>query len=516
MAKSKINWENEKENLIRMIFIEKIPYDAISRKYGFISDSPIRDAAKKLGIKLPNRQLEWAKINKNKKECYELKNKLKSTELVPIEYSSTVIKIRYGTRNNIHYYVPELGRFIPEKSLEKSLSKLNIKLYEWQCRWILRLPLSYIGTDIWAKKVIEFFYKDKLYYTKIYIFNNLLKNPEFVFTSLMVKEDIVSTLSDKEFMIKLDISSFPKEIRYESEPFYVKDLNGNIFPTAYQFLKRGTDPTISGSRKKTNEQFIRESKKKFGNKFTYLSEYVKDFVPIKIKCNDCGTVFEILPGVHLASPTGGCKTCNNNKMIKSRSFTKEKFQRKIDEIYGKGKYTCISEYKNAKTIVTIKDEESGEIFQQDPENILYHKIVLKFKDGKKSTGEFLTEKWLRSKNIEYENNVYVPEIEGRNINSKVNIDFIIHYLNRTIWIEYNGKQHYDPFSKFHNFDLKEFEKQQKRDQNVRDYCKRNNIPLIEIPYTIGSWKRISEFLDKVILQGVDPNILVDYQSLYKN
>lgn len=67
---------------------------------------------------------------------------------------------------------------------------------------------------------------------------------------------------------------------------------------------------------------------------------------------------------------------------------------------------------------------------------------------------------------------------------------------------------------FHNT-IEDFNNQLRRDQNVRDYCKENNILLIEIPYTCNTYKKVKEFLDKVILQGIDPNTLIDYQSLYK-
>ena len=66
-----------------------------------------------------------------------------------------------------------------------------------------------------------------------------------------------------------------------------------------------------------------------------------------------------------------------------------------------------------------------------------------------------------------------------NKSGKAYIDFYLPDYNT--FIEYNGEQHYRPIK---YFELnKSFEQQQKRDEFVRNYCKDNNIKLIEIKYT---------------------------------
>jgi biotin operon repressor len=45
-------WLNEKENLERLINIDKVSYEEIGRKYG-CSGANIKKQAKKLGIELP-------------------------------------------------------------------------------------------------------------------------------------------------------------------------------------------------------------------------------------------------------------------------------------------------------------------------------------------------------------------------------------------------------------------------------------------------------------------------------
>ena len=107
----------------------------------------------------------------------------------------------------------------------------------------------------------------------------------------------------------------------------------------------------------------------------------------------------------------------------------------------------------------------------------------------------------------------VGKIEGRNT-KRVIPDFLIKYNNITFWLERNGKQHYEEIPFFHKA-KDSFKNQLKRDNNVRNYCLANNIKYVEIPYTLNTYEKVKEFLDKVILQGIDPNTLIDYQSLYK-
>lgn len=60
----------------------------------------------------------------------------------------------------------------------------------------------------------------------------------------------------------------------------------------------------------------------------------------------------------------------------------------------------------------------------------------------------------------------------------VYIDFYLPKEN--VFIEYNGRQHYEPVEYFGGEE--QFERQQKRDAWVRHYCIDHGIKLIEIPY----------------------------------
>lgn len=101
------------------------------------------------------------------------------------------------------------------------------------------------------------------------------------------------------------------------------------------------------------------------------------------------------------------------------------------------------------------------------------------KKAKRSKGEIMVADWLTSNNIKFEQEYLIkfPFIVKKK--PFIFIDFYLPEYN--MFIEYNGKQHYEYVSYFHK-DESDFERQQFRDFIVRDYCKKEGIKLLEIPY----------------------------------
>lgn len=136
--------------------------------------------------------------------------------------------------------------------------------------------------------------------------------------------------------------------------------------------------------------------------------------------------------------------------------------------------------------------------------------------NKYSKGESFVLQYLKDNNItSFSDHVRIFEVLGRNKHF-VEIDFILNINNIEYWIEYNGRQHYEFSEDFFHGDIENFIKQKERDQNVRDYCKKNNIHLIEIPYIFDTYKKVKDLLNTILNDKVDPNALIDYKSLYKN
>ena len=71
------------------------------------------------------------------------------------------------------------------------------------------------------------------------------------------------------------------------------------------------------------------------------------------------------------------------------------------------------------------------------------------------------------------------DIEGALPKGVFKFDF---YIEDSYLVEYDGSQNFIPSNKGWN-DLEHFEKTQRRDKCKNEYCRKNNIPLIRIPYT---------------------------------
>lgn len=104
-------------------------------------------------------------------------------------------------------------------------------------------------------------------------------------------------------------------------------------------------------------------------------------------------------------------------------------------------------------------------------------------------------------NVEYVHQYFI------NINSKkVVVDFKIDIKGEVYFIEYNGEQHYRPIKYFGGNE--KFEKQQKRDSDLRDYCKENKIHLLEIKF--DHKEDIKTLIDNFINAAVSQSDLRNY------
>jgi very-short-patch-repair endonuclease len=117
------------------------------------------------------------------------------------------------------------------------------------------------------------------------------------------------------------------------------------------------------------------------------------------------------------------------------------------------------------------------------------------KNAKRSKGEKLIYEWLKENNISFKQEYLVkfPYIIKKK--PYVFIDFYLPKHN--IFIEYNGRQHYEYTPYFHKSEV-DFELQKFRDVTVRNYCKNKGITLIEIPYTMTN-EEVCDLLKKEII-----------------
>lgn len=123
-------------------------------------------------------------------------------------------------------------------------------------------------------------------------------------------------------------------------------------------------------------------------------------------------------------------------------------------------------------------EKCGEEFERDLAHLNRNDNGVVCRECKASQGETRILKWLDKKSINYiHDKPYFSDLVGLG-NNPLKPDFIIE--NRKIWIEYDGKQH---FEKQNNWQTNEdFKRLQEHDRRKNEYAKEHNWKLIRIPY----------------------------------
>lgn len=129
-------------------------------------------------------------------------------------------------------------------------------------------------------------------------------------------------------------------------------------PTKHLTSKYGC-PTCAGMFKKTHEQFVEEANKVHQNKFTYPEQYKGCDTPLNIMCSEHG-LFKQKPSQHLMGQQ--CKICSRIRGNQSKTYTLEEFVIRARVIYG-DKYTYIGPYNGSAKKMHMWCPEHGDFFQ---------------------------------------------------------------------------------------------------------------------------------------------------------
>lgn len=233
----------------------------------------------------------------------------------------------------------------------------------------------------------------------------------------------------------------------------------------------------------TREQFIQKAEQLHGDKYDYSEvDYIDSFSPVKIICPNHGLFYQT-PSAHIHLKEG-CPQCSiENKRKSTQQFIKE-----ASQIHNnKYSYDKVI-YLNKDTKVVITCPIHGD-FEQSPGNHLQGHGCPMCKD---SLGEKLVSDYLNDHCIQFNRQVSISCPNYVRSSGFIKVDFFGQYQRKDYIIEYNGQQHYELtyFGKGGKF-----EKQQFRDQWLREYCKNNNIQLLEIPYSSNITQSLNQFFD---------------------
>lgn len=462
----------------------------------------------------------------------------KNDKLLPVPLKYTYPVVMEISPSNKPFskliYIPEEGKWILECNLLRFLKLRKIDLIVWKGRWLYKTIVDY-GEDDWIDLKLKLEYPIVFRYTKEYLIDNLKRDPSFKCkSSIILKEDFIEQYEisriGSKYKFNYSFDKLPKIINSRTEKVIIDVLEINPktgkyygeYKTSFEkfitlkhdYCKLSNSTKLSDSTKMSNQEFINKSKEKFGeDRFTYLTEYTNLYKEIVLKCNICGNIFKVTPFNHLYSKFGGCNKCDNiNRRTPKSSINDflERAKEKYGDLYNYDKIISENQFKGIKSHekLDIYCNRCGKFFKQTAYDHVYGSGCPDCnKLGGKSALNVL--KWLETNQIDYTRE-YSIKLNNRNIR----IDYVFNYNNCCLWIEYNGLQHYKKVDYFHKTD-EGFLKQLNRDNEVRKYCKENNIILIEIPYTYNTYEKVEQLLNRVILNGEDINSIIDYSKLYK-
>lgn len=210
-----------------------------------------------------------------------------------------------------------------------------------------------------------------------------------------------------------------------------------------------------------------------------------DALHIVIKHLKCGN--ELTKSVQSAilSPCS-CPICNTQSQ--KLRITLQDAQKQLDDAFGGSIQVLFFDGVDSKKS-QFRCNQCGLIFNQSHYNLITKCRGCPKCDQRRSKGEKAMRKWLDEHQFEYQEQVHFKEL------GQLSFDFGIVQNNQIIaLIEVQGEQHYKEI--FHYPSRPNYFKiQQLHDQQKRDFCKKQNIPLYEIINISGKLKNLDILSD---------------------
>lgn len=246
-------------------------------------------------------------------------------------------------------------------------------------------------------------------------------------------------------------------------------------------------PICNDGGRKSTEQFIEDARRIHGDLYDYsLTEYVSRAQNVKIICREHG-IFEQLPSNHLKGSI--CPECAKLEGAEKNKISQEEFIRRAKEEHGDWYDYSETVYVSMESPITFRCPKHGYMTQIANNHVRGEGCPV----CASSKGERRVYNWLKRHHVPFKSQYMLRGSEDGTANGRIFSDFFVPEANTII--EYNGIQHY-VYDDYYGRDGR-FEKQQRRDEDVRRICRERGINLIEIPYT--DFDNISQILEDRLL-----------------
>lgn len=235
----------------------------------------------------------------------------------------------------------------------------------------------------------------------------------------------------------------------------------------------------------THQEFVMRLRKINPN-IIVLGNYVGYKTSILCKCMIDGNEWSPTPSDLLQGK--GCPLCGFRRQSEIKRNNPSDFAFRAQKANHSIK--MLEDYINQKTPIKVKCVFCGKEWAMLPTNILKGRGC---SNCKSSLGEKRIEEFLKENNIPY---LTQSKLEGCYYKHSLLFDFFVPQKN--ICIEFDGRQHFEPIEYFGG--QKGFEKTQIRDKIKNDFCAKNNINLLRIPY--WEFDNIPNILNKYLQQNL--------------
>ncbi len=255
-----------------------------------------------------------------------------------------------------------------------------------------------------------------------------------------------------------------------------------------QYVRRNDEykcPYCQQKQTRWNYNLVKEYFKKQGCELL-ADEYINYKKPLKYRC-ECGNVSYIsLSNFRIGQR---CKKCG----IERRAAKKKYSYEEVKKVFEKhGAKLLSKKYIHYEKKLKFKCK-CGHISHKSFYNFRRFPRCNNCVDNSK--GETLIKVWLEKNNLKYSREYTFDDLKSEK-NKYYKFDFALFDNDKLYYlIEYDGRQHYEVRPDNYFGGKERLKKQKENDKIKNNYCIKNNISLLRIPY----WKRdnINEVLNKV-------------------
>lgn len=302
------------------------------------------------------------------------------------------------------------------------------------------------------------------------------------------------TFKDEVESINPNITVLSKYVNWNSVISCRCKIDGHEWEAHPSTLLSGGGCPICGIKKASRAR-IQNSADSFQDKlFTVnpnieiIGEFEKSHSPILCKCKIDGNVWKSSPS-NLLNGNSKCHVCTLKRLSESQKLSKEQIESVIKN--NNLPIKLISKYKNNKTKIEVECLKCHRKYLTLPKNFLYF--------GK--TGcPYCTQTKGEEKMFRILNKFGIqitPQYSFSDCKHINKLRFDGYDERNSVAYEYQGEQHYIPIDfagRGEEWAKEQLKLNKQRDEIKRDFCKINDIRLIEIPY--WEFDNMEDFIKK--------------------